>query len=134
MKKPPTETLGGVALRDFDTGEARDFALFTLLTSFREDAQRFAQDPDFGEEGPTGPRFVLDVRLQIFPGGSWTVHAGDPAFDPENGRGFWGRSTVCSSDDDAELHATALDLVEDAAGDAKALGREFPWVARQAPS
>jgi hypothetical protein len=74
-----------------------------VLTELRYLATSCYIDP---EEG-------LDVRLQVYPDGSWSIHAGDPSYDVDH-RGYWGYGTITDVDTEADLSELALDLVEQA--------------------
>ena len=51
-----------------------------------------------------------DVRLQVLDNGDWAVHSGDASYDTDH-RGSWGAAGVQSTDTDADLTATAEDLL-----------------------
>lgn len=52
----------------------------------------------------------LEIRLQVYPDGTWAVRFGDPGFDLDH-HGFWGLGEMAPDTDLAEL---AADLVEQA--------------------
>jgi hypothetical protein len=52
----------------------------------------------------------LDVRLQVWENGSWTLHTGDSQYD-QDGRGFWGCGSYAAGD---EMLPLAYHLREDA--------------------
>jgi hypothetical protein len=57
----------------------------------------------------------LEVRLRVFPNGSWFIYEGDPWSDPEIGQGYSGWGTVPGSGrrfDSAEVAKDMLDQVK----------------------
>lgn len=63
----------------------------------------------------------IDVRLQVWEDGSWTVHTGDSCFDQDH-RGFWGSASVGADDTPVDLMATAANLREQAIDDCAMAG------------
>lgn len=59
----------------------------------------------------------IDIRLQVWEGGSWTVHTGASDYDQDHS-GFWGASSVAASFTPALLRETARDLINQAIDDA----------------
>lgn len=58
------------------------------LTSIGKDCRGYGFAPDLGED-----TWFCDVRLHVWPDGSWAVHSGDSQYDQDH-RGFWGASSI----------------------------------------
>lgn len=54
---------------------------------------------------------VIEVRVQIFPDGSYEFHSGDPQYDT-NHQGYWGYSDISPNTDN--LTDVAEDMIEEA--------------------
>ncbi len=54
----------------------------------------------------------VDVRLQVWSDGSWTIHTGDASYDQDH-RGFWGASSMTTRTNAREL---AKELISEAQG------------------
>lgn len=63
----------------------------------------------------------IDVRLQVWPSGQWTMHSGDACYDADHA-GFWGASCVTADDTTESLRETAKQLRDDAMEDAYQAG------------
>src|SRR3954465_10405416 len=50
----------------------------------------------------------MDVRLQVYPGGSWALRRGDASFDTDH-RGYWGAESLAWDSDCEELAAALID-------------------------
>jgi hypothetical protein len=61
-------------------------------------------DPD--EEG-------IDVRLQVYPGGSWAIRSGDSSYDQDH-RGYWGAGSVPGNGRRFSARELARELIEQA--------------------
>lgn len=48
---------------------------------------------DLGMDDMVGEEPSIDVRLQVYPSGSWEIHTGDSQYDCDH-RGFWGYSSI----------------------------------------
>lgn len=68
-------------------------------------------EPEFVESDDDTPH--IDVRLQVWPDGSWAIHTGDASYDQDH-RGYWGAGCVCADDDAAALLTLASDLRNEA--------------------
>lgn len=61
---------------------------------------------ELGEDGR------VDVRLQVYPGGDWEVHSGDPSYDTDH-RGFWGCASIPCKRERWSSYAVARDLISE---------------------
>ncbi len=61
--------------------------------------------------GPGEETASTDVRLQVYPDGSWALRTGLSDYDQDH-RGFWGASSI--SWDRQDLSSLARDLIEQA--------------------
>lgn len=52
----------------------------------------------------------VDVRLQVYPDGTWYLHAGDSQYDLDH-RGFWGSASIHEKMTNAEAREIARDLI-----------------------
>ena len=59
----------------------------------------------------------MEVRLQVYEDGSWTLRTGDSSYDQDH-RGFWGASCVAPGDSVKFLRRIAKDLIDQAADSA----------------
>jgi hypothetical protein len=48
---------------------------------------------NFSEVSKDREDFWVDVRLQVWPDGTWALHSGDSSYDQDH-RGYWGASSL----------------------------------------
>ena len=65
----------------------------------------------------------IEVRLQVMPSGSWSVHYGDPGYDTDH-RGYWASSSVPGSNENFDALDLAQELIHEAGDDAAQDGFE----------
>lgn len=53
----------------------------------------------------------IDVRLQVYPDGSWAIRVGPSDYDLDH-RGFWGAASVSPTDKVKDLDDTARSLLD----------------------
>jgi hypothetical protein len=58
----------------------------------------------------------IDVRLQVWKDGSWSVHFGDSSYDQDH-RGYWGASSVPGNGRRFNSTDTARGLIDEAKDD-----------------
>lgn len=63
--------------------------------------------------GECGEECYIDVRLQVYPDGQWSVHSGDSSYDQDH-RGFWGSSCVPGNGKRFSSVETARELIDQA--------------------
>jgi hypothetical protein len=99
---------------DIETIEAREAEYqqetFLFLRAIRDYSQGFEREELIG---PGCDEPSIDVRLQVYPDGSFAFHSGDSSYDQDH-RGAWGASCVGPDDDERTLIETARDLVSQA--------------------
>ena len=54
----------------------------------------------------------VDVRLQVYPDGTWTVHSGDSQYDLDH-RGFWGAGSIPADGSRFNARDVAFHLLAD---------------------
>jgi hypothetical protein len=74
-------------------------------------------NPDGDDEQGDGPfddedDGYMDVRLQVYPGGSWALRTGDASYDTDH-RGYWGAGSLAWDSDCEELAAALIDEAKD---------------------
>jgi hypothetical protein len=63
----------------------------------------------------------MDVRLQVYPDGSWSLRYGPSDYDQDH-RGYWGAGSIALDDGDETLDSVARELVEQALDQAATSG------------
>lgn len=63
----------------------------------------------------------MDVRLQVYPDGSWALRYGSSDYDQDH-RGYWGAGSIALDDSDETLDSVARELVEQALDQAATSG------------